>query len=222
MAETDHALLRRAAGSNQSRRRDRALPLRARGLAAPRRGARRARTIDPPAWWRRARARRRGRRRVGRRGGRRLARPAGRSTTWCATSRGSSACRWWSPPRPALGTINHTLLTVEAARAAGLEVAAVVFTPWPAVAADDRALQPRDDRAARPAVGVETLPADRPRRPGSWPSARLLDALSRRLAMVLRSSSAGSAPRLVACCAGCRSRFGLSSARRRLYGVTAS
>ncbi len=32
---------------------------------------------------------------------------------------------------PGLGTINHTLLTVEAARGAGLEVAAVVLTPWP-------------------------------------------------------------------------------------------
>ncbi len=34
--------------------------------------------------------------------------------------------------RPGLGTINHTLLTVEAARAGGLEVAGVVMTPWPA------------------------------------------------------------------------------------------
>ena len=33
---------------------------------------------------------------------------------------------------PGLGTINHTLMTVEAARAVGLEVAAVVVTPWPA------------------------------------------------------------------------------------------
>ena len=33
--------------------------------------------------------------------------------------------------RPGLGTINHTLLTVEAARAAGLDVRAVVMTPWP-------------------------------------------------------------------------------------------
>jgi len=32
---------------------------------------------------------------------------------------------------PGLGTINHTLLTVEAVRAAGLEVLAVVLTPWP-------------------------------------------------------------------------------------------
>jgi dethiobiotin synthetase len=33
--------------------------------------------------------------------------------------------------RTGLGTINHTLLTVEAARAAGLRVAGVVMTPWP-------------------------------------------------------------------------------------------
>jgi dethiobiotin synthetase len=33
---------------------------------------------------------------------------------------------------PGLGTINHTLLTLSAARAAGIEVRAVVFTPWPA------------------------------------------------------------------------------------------
>ncbi|MEK6250848.1 MAG: dethiobiotin synthase [Actinomycetota bacterium] len=32
---------------------------------------------------------------------------------------------------PGLGTINHTLLTLEAARAAGLVVASVVLTPWP-------------------------------------------------------------------------------------------
>jgi dethiobiotin synthetase len=33
--------------------------------------------------------------------------------------------------RPGLGTINHTRLTVEAARAAALEVRGVVLTPWP-------------------------------------------------------------------------------------------
>jgi dethiobiotin synthetase len=33
--------------------------------------------------------------------------------------------------RPGLGTINHTLLTLEAARQAGLDVRAVVLTPWP-------------------------------------------------------------------------------------------
>ncbi len=34
--------------------------------------------------------------------------------------------------RPGLGTINHSLLTVEAARAAELAIAGVVITPWPA------------------------------------------------------------------------------------------
>jgi dethiobiotin synthetase len=33
--------------------------------------------------------------------------------------------------RTGLGTINHTLLTVEAARTAGLHVAGIVMTPWP-------------------------------------------------------------------------------------------
>ncbi|MFZ2052116.1 MAG: dethiobiotin synthase [Solirubrobacteraceae bacterium] len=34
--------------------------------------------------------------------------------------------------RPGLGTINHALLSIEAARAADLDVHAVVLTPWPA------------------------------------------------------------------------------------------
>jgi dethiobiotin synthetase len=38
--------------------------------------------------------------------------------------------------RTGLGTINHTLLTVEAARTAGLKVAGVVMTPWPAEATE--------------------------------------------------------------------------------------
>ncbi len=33
--------------------------------------------------------------------------------------------------QPGLGTINHTLLTLEAARSVGLDVRAVVLTPWP-------------------------------------------------------------------------------------------
>src|SRR5439155_19813129 len=32
---------------------------------------------------------------------------------------------------PGLGTINHCLLTVDAARAAELDVSSIVFTPWP-------------------------------------------------------------------------------------------
>ncbi len=33
--------------------------------------------------------------------------------------------------RPGLGTINHALLTLQCARAAGLDVRAIVLTPWP-------------------------------------------------------------------------------------------
>jgi dethiobiotin synthetase len=33
--------------------------------------------------------------------------------------------------RTGLGTINHTLLTIDAARGAGLRVAGIVMTPWP-------------------------------------------------------------------------------------------
>jgi dethiobiotin synthetase len=58
--------------------------------------------------------------------------------------------------RPGLGTINHTLLTLEAARAAGLTVAAVVMTPWsrepPLIAESNRATVARLG-----AVEVETL-----------------------------------------------------------------
>jgi dethiobiotin synthetase len=36
--------------------------------------------------------------------------------------------------KPGLGTINHTLLTLQVARSAGLHVSAVVLTPWPSQA----------------------------------------------------------------------------------------
>jgi dethiobiotin synthetase len=44
--------------------------------------------------------------------------------------------------RPGLGTINHTLLTLEAARAGGLTVASVVITPWP----DEPSVMERSNR----------------------------------------------------------------------------
>lgn len=60
--------------------------------------------------------------------------------------------------RPGLGTINHTLLTLEAARAASLAVAAVVLTPWPqAPQALERSNRETIARLGR--VEVETLPA---------------------------------------------------------------
>ncbi len=59
--------------------------------------------------------------------------------------------------RAGLGTINHTLLTLEAARAAELAVTAVVLTPWP----ESPGVLERSNRAtieALGAVSVETLP----------------------------------------------------------------
>ena len=59
--------------------------------------------------------------------------------------------------RPGLGTINHTLMTVECARRVGLEVAAVVLTPWPAVPGDMQRSN-RETIARLGKVEVETLP----------------------------------------------------------------
>jgi dethiobiotin synthetase len=59
--------------------------------------------------------------------------------------------------RPRLGTINHTLLTIEAARAADLDVRAVVFTPWP----DEPTAIERSNRETIERLGeveVATLP----------------------------------------------------------------
>jgi dethiobiotin synthetase len=59
--------------------------------------------------------------------------------------------------RPGLGTISHTLLTVEAARAAGLDVRAVVLTPWPDTPSVMEASN-RDTIARLARVQVATLP----------------------------------------------------------------
>jgi dethiobiotin synthetase len=59
--------------------------------------------------------------------------------------------------RPGLGTISHTLLTVEAARAAGLDVRAVVLTPWPETPSVMEASN-RDTIARLARVEVATLP----------------------------------------------------------------
>jgi dethiobiotin synthetase len=59
--------------------------------------------------------------------------------------------------RPGLGTINHTLLTLEAARAAGLDVRGVVLTPWPATPSMMQTSN-RETIARHGAVEVATLP----------------------------------------------------------------
>jgi dethiobiotin synthetase len=77
--------------------------------------------------------------------------------------------------QPGLGTINHALLTIEAARAAGLEVTVVVLTPWPR---EPSAIEEsnRETIASLAQVTVATLPPLDLRDPGSWPA--LLQSLS--------------------------------------------
>jgi dethiobiotin synthetase len=58
--------------------------------------------------------------------------------------------------RPGLGTISHTLLTLEAARSAQLAVAGVVMTPWPG-SPSVMARSNRETVARLGTVGVATL-----------------------------------------------------------------
>jgi dethiobiotin synthetase len=86
--------------------------------------------------------------------------------------------------RPGLGTINHTLLTLRAARAAGLAVRAVVLTPWPA----QPSLMEESNRLTIERIGrveVEVLapvraplPAELARAGGDLPWRRWLDPAS--------------------------------------------
>jgi dethiobiotin synthetase len=70
---------------------------------------------------------------------------------------------------PGLGTINHTLLTIEAARGAGLEVVVVVLTPWPESPSPIEESN-RETIASLGRVRVETLPRLDLGDPGSWPA----------------------------------------------------
>lgn len=70
---------------------------------------------------------------------------------------------------PGLGTINHTLLTIEAARGVGLKVAAVVLTPWPEEPSEIERSN-RETIAALAQVEIITLPQLDLTDPDSWPS----------------------------------------------------
>jgi dethiobiotin synthetase len=73
---------------------------------------------------------------------------------------------------PGLGTINHTLLTLEAARAAGLEIAAIVLNPWPQ---HPTAIERSNRETIAALAGVEVLalsPLDLAE-PKSWPPLRI-------------------------------------------------
>ena len=74
--------------------------------------------------------------------------------------------------KPGLGAINHTLLTIEAARAVGLEVRSVVLTPWPR---DPSPIELSNREAIERLGGVRVVPLawldlDEP---DSWPPLRL-------------------------------------------------
>ena len=73
---------------------------------------------------------------------------------------------------PGLGTINHTLLTVEAVRAAGLDLAAVVLTPWPQEPGEmERSNREAIERLGR--VRVVELPEVALDDPSAWPDLRV-------------------------------------------------
>jgi dethiobiotin synthetase len=69
---------------------------------------------------------------------------------------------------PGLGTINHTLLTLESVRDAGLVVRAVVMTPWPEEP-DAMERSNRETIGKTGQVRVETLPQLDLGRPETWP-----------------------------------------------------
>jgi len=72
---------------------------------------------------------------------------------------------------PGLGTINHTLLTIEAARSAGLNVEAVVLTPWPRIPSPVEESN-RQTIATLGEIEIETLPPLDLAGPQSWPRLR--------------------------------------------------
>jgi dethiobiotin synthetase len=76
---------------------------------------------------------------------------------------------------PGLGTINHTLLTLESARAAGLEVAGVVLTPWPSDPSrlERSNLEAITDLGAVPVLTLERIDLAEP---ASWPQLDLRSA----------------------------------------------
>ncbi len=70
---------------------------------------------------------------------------------------------------PGLGTINHTLLTIESARGVGLEVAMAVLTPWPEEPSEVERSN-RETIASLGAVEVLTLPPLDLAAPATWPA----------------------------------------------------
>jgi len=77
---------------------------------------------------------------------------------------------------PGLGTINHTLLTLESASAADLEVSAVVLTPWPEQPTELESSN-RETIEALGRVPVLTLPQLNLAAPDTWPPLQAFGSL---------------------------------------------
>jgi dethiobiotin synthetase len=73
---------------------------------------------------------------------------------------------------PDLGTINHTLLTIQAVRAAGLEAARVVLNPWPEVPSRVE-VSNRETITELGSIRVEMLPYVQLAVPERWPALAL-------------------------------------------------
>jgi dethiobiotin synthetase len=165
-AETDHALLRRASGSSQSD--EEIAPFRYGPPASPHLAAALAgEEIDPERLRRAARAAAEGADALVCEGVGGLLVPlsSGYLVRDLAADLGYPVVVVASP---GLGTINHTLLTLEAARSAGLEAAAVVLTPWPAEPTEIEASN-RETIATLGATPVLTLPPMDLADPTTWP-----------------------------------------------------
>jgi len=168
--ETDHALLRRASGSSQSD--EEIAPYRYGPPASPHLAAELAgEEIDPERLRQSARAAAEGADAIVCEGVGGLLVPL--SPTYLVRD---LAADLGHPlvvvAGPGLGTINHTLLTLEAARATGLSITAVVLTPWPAQPTEIEASN-RETIARLADVDVLTLPPINLADPPTWPPLHL-------------------------------------------------
>jgi dethiobiotin synthetase len=168
--ETDHALLRRASGSPQSD--EQIAPYRYQPPASPHLAAAlAAEEIDPERLRQAAREVAEGADAIVCEGVGGLLVPL--SPTYLVRDLAADlGYRLVIVASPGLGTINHTLLTLESARAAGLEVAAVVLNPWP----EEPSKIESDNRETIAQLGdvrVETLPQLDLSDPSAWPELRL-------------------------------------------------
>jgi dethiobiotin synthetase len=175
--ETDHALLRRAAGSEQSD--DEIAPYRYGPPASPHLAAAQAgEEIDPERLRSSARSAAAGADVLVCEGVGGLLVPLAWRLSGAMRSQGANylvrdfAVDLGLPmivvASPGLGTINHTLLTLESARAAGLKVAAVVLTPWSEQPGpiEQANFETIEDLGA---VSVHTLPHLDLSAPQTWP-----------------------------------------------------